>query len=90
MAVTIFPLLHPIHAVEKSGVIAHKYKIKPKEIPGKIRPGQGVFALLRNICKIKVPINTKNKATRPAIIKTERKNAIYFIPFPRAGGHRFV
>ena len=83
MAVAIFPLLNPIHAVEKSGAIVLMYKISPNVIPGKINPTHGLSALLRNICKTKVPIHSKNITTMPANRKTERINAIYFTSFFR-------
>lgn len=85
MAVQIFPRLNPIQAVEKSGVSVHKYKTKPNQSPGRINPAHGLFILLRNTCKIKVPINSKIIITKVAHIRIE-KNArdinIPFTPFP--------
>jgi len=50
----------------------------PKVTPGKIKPSQGLSALLRNICKINVPSHTKNTTAIPANRKAGRKNTVYF------------
>ena len=86
MAVGIFPLLNISKAVETSGAIVDNKKIKPNINPGKINPAHGFFILLRNICKIIVPINNKIIMPMTIHIKTARiptdKNAIQFTPFP--------
>ena len=79
-------MLNISKAVEKSGVIVHNKKIKSNINPGKINPAHGFFILLRNICKIMVPIDNKIIITMTTHMKTERipidKNAIQFTPFP--------
>lgn len=65
MAVAIFSLVNPIHAVEKSGAIVLIYRIRSNVIPGKINPIHGLSALLRNICKTEIPIRGKNITTMP-------------------------
>lgn len=57
-------------------------------MPGKINPAHGFLILLRNICKMKVPINNKIIMRMKTHMKTERipidKNAIHFTPLPIA------
>lgn len=57
-------------------------------MPGKTNPAHGFLILLRNICKMKVPINNKIIMRMKTHMKTERvpidKNAIHFTPLPMA------
>jgi hypothetical protein len=78
MTVGIFPLLNPYQIVSKSGAHVQIYRIRPNVIPGKIKPSHGLSALLRNICKTKVPSQHKKTTPRPTSRKAEEKNTVYF------------